>query len=222
MRRASASGCGSQYRIASIGKTNGCTRCSGSMTPKCRSMPVVLRLNSSTPATVRGLSKPLRVQRSQRRLHSRGSAPVHGEVVRRSTCQLIRGLCAGSGHFYFGNASRISASRRPPSDLSRIAFRWLVGPGIDDAVLDHATLSKSRDRLLDADVAAKSQEAVLCHPRVESTKVWSGGHEWGGGLRGLMRGDPPGRKTVTQSWRSTRSARPSSNTMRASTKRGSF
>ena len=36
-----------------------------------------------------------------------------------------------------------------------LLFRWLVGLGIDDAVWDHSTFSKNRDRLLDADVAAR-------------------------------------------------------------------
>ncbi len=48
-----------------------------------------------------------------------------------------------------------------------LLFRWFVGLGIDDAVWDHSTFSKSRDRLLDADVAAKFLEAVLRHPRVK-------------------------------------------------------
>jgi transposase len=48
-----------------------------------------------------------------------------------------------------------------------LLFRWFVGLGIDDAVWDHSTFSKNRDRLLDADVAAKLLEAVLRHPKVE-------------------------------------------------------
>jgi transposase len=40
-----------------------------------------------------------------------------------------------------------------------LLFRWFVGLGIDDAVWDHSTFSKNRDRLLDADVAAKFLEA---------------------------------------------------------------
>jgi hypothetical protein len=42
-----------------------------------------------------------------------------------------------------------------------------VGLGIDDAVWDHSTFSKNRDRLLDADVAAKFLEAVLRHGKVK-------------------------------------------------------
>ncbi len=48
-----------------------------------------------------------------------------------------------------------------------ILFRWFVGLGIDDPVWDHSTFSKNRDRLLDADVAAKFLEAVLRHPKVK-------------------------------------------------------
>jgi transposase len=48
-----------------------------------------------------------------------------------------------------------------------LLFRWFVGLGIDDPVWDHSTFSKNRDRLLDADVAAKLLEAVLHHPKVE-------------------------------------------------------
>ena len=47
-----------------------------------------------------------------------------------------------------------------------LLFRWFVGLGIDDAVWDHSTFSKNRDRLLGADVAAKFLEAVLRHPKV--------------------------------------------------------
>ena len=50
-----------------------------------------------------------------------------------------------------------------------LLFRWFVGLGIDDAVWDHSTFSKNRDRLLDADVAAKFLEAVLQHPRVNAS-----------------------------------------------------
>ena len=48
-----------------------------------------------------------------------------------------------------------------------LLFRWFVGLGIDDAVWDHSTFSKNRDRLLDADVAAKFLEAVLRHRTVK-------------------------------------------------------
>lgn len=48
-----------------------------------------------------------------------------------------------------------------------LLFRWFVGLGIDDPVWDHSSFSKNRDRLLDADVAAKFLEAVLRHPSVK-------------------------------------------------------
>jgi transposase len=48
-----------------------------------------------------------------------------------------------------------------------LLFRWFVGLGIDDPVWDHSTFSKNRDRLLDADVAAKFLEAVLRHGQVK-------------------------------------------------------
>jgi transposase len=48
-----------------------------------------------------------------------------------------------------------------------LLFRWFVGLGIDDPVWDHSTFSKNRDRLLDADVAAKFLEAVLRHQKVK-------------------------------------------------------
>ena len=48
-----------------------------------------------------------------------------------------------------------------------LLFRWFVGLGIDDPVWDHSTFSKNRDRLLDADVAAKFLEAALRHHKVK-------------------------------------------------------
>jgi transposase len=48
-----------------------------------------------------------------------------------------------------------------------LVFRWFVGLGVDDSVWDHSTFSKNRDRLLEADVAAKFLEAVLRHPKVK-------------------------------------------------------
>ena len=48
-----------------------------------------------------------------------------------------------------------------------LLFRWFVGLGIDDAVWDHSTFSKNRDRLLDGDIAAKFLAAVLAQPRVK-------------------------------------------------------
>lgn len=48
-----------------------------------------------------------------------------------------------------------------------LLFRWFVGLGIDDPVWDHSTFSKNRDRLLDADVAAKFLAASLRHPKIK-------------------------------------------------------
>jgi len=48
-----------------------------------------------------------------------------------------------------------------------LLFRWFVGVGVDDAVRDHWTFSKNRDRLLEGDIAAKLLSAVLARPRVK-------------------------------------------------------
>ena len=48
-----------------------------------------------------------------------------------------------------------------------LLFRWFVGLGVDDAVWDHSTFTKNRDRLFTADVAAKFLEAVLGHSHVK-------------------------------------------------------
>jgi transposase len=48
-----------------------------------------------------------------------------------------------------------------------LLFRWFVGLGVDDAVWDHSTFSKNRDRLLEGDLAAKLLGAVLTQPRVK-------------------------------------------------------
>src|ERR671930_2545148 len=47
-----------------------------------------------------------------------------------------------------------------------LLFRWFIGVGLDDAVWDHSTYSKNRDRLLEADVARKVLKAILAHPKV--------------------------------------------------------
>ena len=48
-----------------------------------------------------------------------------------------------------------------------LLFRWFVGIGVDDAVWDHSTFSKNRDRLLEGDIAAKLLSEVLAQPRVK-------------------------------------------------------
>ncbi|MCZ7600565.1 MAG: IS5 family transposase [Gammaproteobacteria bacterium] len=47
-----------------------------------------------------------------------------------------------------------------------LLFRWFVGLGVDEAVWDHSTFSKNRDRLLAGEVAGKFLAAVLAQPRV--------------------------------------------------------
>jgi transposase len=46
-----------------------------------------------------------------------------------------------------------------------LLFRWFVGLSIDDAVWDHSTFSKNRDRLMEADVATELFERVLARAR---------------------------------------------------------
>ena len=48
-----------------------------------------------------------------------------------------------------------------------LLFRWFVGLGVDDAVWDHSSFSKNRDRLLDGEIAARFLAAVLAQPRVK-------------------------------------------------------
>ena len=48
-----------------------------------------------------------------------------------------------------------------------LLYRWFVGLGVDDVVWDHSVFSKNRDRLLEADVAAKFLSAVLANPQVK-------------------------------------------------------
>ena len=48
-----------------------------------------------------------------------------------------------------------------------LMFRWFVGLGIDDPVWDATVFTKKRDRLLDAEVAAKFMAAVLAHREVK-------------------------------------------------------
>ena len=47
-----------------------------------------------------------------------------------------------------------------------LLFRWFVGLGIDDAVWVPTVFTKNRDRLLDADVAAKFMTELLAHKEV--------------------------------------------------------
>jgi transposase len=74
-----------------------------------------------------------------------------------------------------------------------LLFRWFVGLGIDDAVWDHSTFSKNRDRLLEGDIAAKFLAAVLAQPRVK--KLLSSDHFSVDG-------------TLIEAWASTKSFKP--------------
>lgn len=49
-----------------------------------------------------------------------------------------------------------------------LLFRWFVGLGIDDAVWVPTVFTKNRDRLLDADVAAKFMAQLLAHKEVRN------------------------------------------------------
>src|SRR4026209_363485 len=48
-----------------------------------------------------------------------------------------------------------------------LLFRWFVGLGIDDPAWDHSVFSKSRDRLLEGEIAAKFLAAILTQPQVK-------------------------------------------------------
>ncbi|MFM9859753.1 IS5 family transposase [Pseudoxanthobacter sp. M-2] len=74
-----------------------------------------------------------------------------------------------------------------------LLFRWFVGLGIVDAVWDHSTFSKNRDRLLAGDVAARFLSAVLAERRVK--RLLSSDHISVDG-------------TLIQAWASTKSFRP--------------
>src|SRR4029079_10357902 len=52
-----------------------------------------------------------------------------------------------------------------------LMFRWFVGLGVDDPVWDATVFTKNRDRLLDAEVAAKFMAAVLAHREVRPLLV---------------------------------------------------
>src|SRR5438067_11826389 len=48
-----------------------------------------------------------------------------------------------------------------------LLFRWFVGLGIDDAVWDHSTFAKNRERLLEGAVATRFLATLLAQPRVK-------------------------------------------------------
>ena len=65
---------------------------------------------------------------------------------------------------FYGIRSERQLMERLEFDL---LFRWFVGLGVDDAVWDHSTFSKNRDRLLEGKIAAKFLAAVLAQPQVK-------------------------------------------------------
>jgi transposase len=65
---------------------------------------------------------------------------------------------------FYSIRSELQLMERLEFDL---LFRWFVGIGVDDAVWDHSTFSKNRERLPEGDVAAKLLSAVLAHSRVK-------------------------------------------------------
>jgi transposase len=65
---------------------------------------------------------------------------------------------------FYGVRSERQLMERVEFDL---LFRWFVGLGVDDAVWDHSTFSKNRDRLLEGEIAAKFLNAILDQPAVK-------------------------------------------------------
>ena len=65
---------------------------------------------------------------------------------------------------FYGLRSERQLMERLEFDL---LFRWFVGLGVDDAVWDHSTFSKNRDRLLEGEIAAKFLSAILNQPQVK-------------------------------------------------------
>jgi len=65
---------------------------------------------------------------------------------------------------FYGVRSERQLMERVEFDL---LFRWFVGLGVDDAVWDHSSFSKNRDRLLEGEIAAKFLQAVLARPAVK-------------------------------------------------------
>lgn len=65
---------------------------------------------------------------------------------------------------FYGVRSERQLMERMEFDL---LFRWFVGLGVDDAVWDHSTFSKNRDRLLEGEIAAKFLTAILAQPQVK-------------------------------------------------------
>jgi len=64
---------------------------------------------------------------------------------------------------FYGLRSERQLMERLEFDL---LFRWFVGLGVDEAVWDHSSFSKNRDRLLRGEIAAKFLRAVIAQPKV--------------------------------------------------------
>ena len=65
---------------------------------------------------------------------------------------------------FYGIRSERQLMERSEFDL---LLRWFVGLGVDDAVWDHSTFSKNRDRLLEGEIATKFLAAVLAQRQVK-------------------------------------------------------
>lgn len=65
---------------------------------------------------------------------------------------------------FYGIRSERQLMERLEFDL---LFRWFVGLGVADAVWDHSTFSKNRDRLLEGEIAAKFLAAILAQSQVK-------------------------------------------------------
>ena len=72
---------------------------------------------------------------------------------------------------FYGIRSERQMMERMEFDL---LFRWFVGLGVDDAVWDHSSFTKNRDRLLAGEIVAKFLRAILAQPRV--TRLMSSDH----------------------------------------------
>jgi transposase len=89
-------------------------------------------------------------------------AAMYAEIGRPSIApeRLLRGSLL---QMFFTIRSERLLMERIDYDLM---FRWFVGLGIDDAVWNHSTYSKNRDRLLEADIARKFLARIIEHPEV--------------------------------------------------------
>ena len=75
--------------------------------------------------------------------------------------QLLRALLLQA--FYSIRSERLLMEQMAFNSL----YKWFVGLNPDDPVWDASTFAKNRDRLLEAEVAAKLLKAVVTHPRVK-------------------------------------------------------